>query len=136
MPGRARLCVADEHFVATLLSAYYMTESIDRIGRLTYTDWQGGGWHPATFYPGNVTRHIAQMRGVSDAAMCAPPLLCSPPALAACGSAVVDQSPVAGLRRRSRCARAGGMPSEPVLPIFWCCFSSRGCTSRLCWRDQ
>lgn len=76
--GQARLCVADEHFVATLLSTYYMTESIDRIGRLTYTDWQSGGWHPATFYPGNVTDHIAQMRSVSDAAMCAPPLL-SPP---------------------------------------------------------
>lgn len=70
-PGRSRLCVADEHYVASLLSAHDMAESIDRLGRVTFTEWGAGGWHPATFYPGDAAEHIVQMRGSSDTAMCA-----------------------------------------------------------------
>eukprot|EP00892_Ulva_mutabilis_P001781 jgi/Ulvmu1/11603/UM008_0004.1 len=69
-PGNSRLCVADEHFLATLLAAYGMAGSLDRMGRLTYTNWAGGGWHPETFYPGDAVEYIARMRSVSDAAMC------------------------------------------------------------------
>jgi Core-2/I-Branching enzyme len=79
--GRARqqighLCVADEHYVPTLLAAYNMSDLIDHIGLATFTDWwtQPGTWHPRTFFPGDVrARDVVQyMRSRKGVAQCAP----------------------------------------------------------------
>jgi Core-2/I-Branching enzyme len=52
-PDLGHVCVADEHYVATVLSAYRTQAQRDGIGLLTFTDWKTkGGWHPRTFYPG------------------------------------------------------------------------------------
>lgn len=67
------MCVADEHYTATLLNAYFMEESVDHLGRLTFTNWARGGWHPETFYPGNVTEYIVRMRTSDGAERCAAP---------------------------------------------------------------
>ena len=72
-PNYGRTCVADEHYIASLLAAYGMDESRDGIGELTYVDWSSrdGPWHPRTFYPGNAAASIHAMRARSPSAKCA-----------------------------------------------------------------
>lgn len=62
-PNTGHICVADEHFVATLLSAYKMKDTFDRIGVFVFVDWKTeGGWHPRTFYPGDSMQSLYTMR--------------------------------------------------------------------------
>ena len=76
-PHHGHICVADEHFVASLLSAYKMRDTFDRIGMMTFVDWKSvGGWHPKTFYTGDVLQSIYAMRTRSGPAGCARPLTC------------------------------------------------------------
>lgn len=67
------LCVADEHYIATMLNAYGMEASIDHLGQLTYVSWEKRTWHPTTFFPGNVTEYARRMRTLDGAAQCALP---------------------------------------------------------------
>jgi hypothetical protein len=48
-------CVADEHFVPTLLTAYGMADTLDHVGLATFSDWwsRPGDWHPRIFLPGD-----------------------------------------------------------------------------------
>jgi hypothetical protein len=70
------LCIADEHYVPTLLAAYNMSDSIDHIGLATFTDWWSwpGMFHPRTFFPGDMrARDVVQyMRSRKGVAKCAP----------------------------------------------------------------
>lgn len=67
------ICVADEHFVPTLLSAYGMRDTLDKVGILAFTDWKSdGGWHPKTFYPGDSAQAVYTMRTRAGPAGCAP----------------------------------------------------------------
>lgn len=63
------VCVADEHFVPTLLSAYKLDQQRDGVGVVTFTDWtySPGSWHPKTFLPGNTEQDIHIMRSHSHA---------------------------------------------------------------------
>ena len=62
-PWTGHICVADEHYVATLLSTYKMKDTFDRIGNMAFTDWTSdGGWHPRTFYPGDSLKLLHSMR--------------------------------------------------------------------------
>ena len=57
------ICVADEHFVATVLAVYSFGDTLDGIGQLTFADWRGSGWHPRTYWPGaDVLQTVALMR--------------------------------------------------------------------------
>jgi hypothetical protein len=57
------ICVADEHFVATLMAVYGQDNARDNVGSLTYNNWKDStGWHPRTFYPGNPKAGIREMR--------------------------------------------------------------------------
>ena len=60
---KGRLCISDELFVSTLLSAYNLQNGADGIGFITYVQWTGG-WHPLTFYPDDfpVSEAITKMR--------------------------------------------------------------------------
>eukprot|EP00892_Ulva_mutabilis_P004681 jgi/Ulvmu1/2585/UM014_0036.1 len=71
-PNYGHTCVADEHYVATLLASYRMDESRDGIGEMTFVDWSSkdGPWHPRTFYPGNAPAAIRAMRARSAHAKC------------------------------------------------------------------
>lgn len=70
-PHAGHICVADEHYVATLLSAYKMKDTFDRIGILAFTDWKSdGGWHPKSFYPGDSMQAIYTMRSRAGPAGC------------------------------------------------------------------
>lgn len=73
-PNYGHTCVADEHYIATLLAVYSLDQSRDGIGELTYTDWSSadGPWHPRTFHPGHAPGAIQAMRGRSNHAKCAP----------------------------------------------------------------
>lgn len=65
------MCVADEHYLPTVLNAYGMDASVDHLGQLTYVNWEHASWHPMTFYPGNVTDYASRMRTQDGAARCA-----------------------------------------------------------------
>jgi hypothetical protein len=58
------VCIADEHYVASTLSAYNASDSVDGIGALTFTDWETlTGWHPRTFFPdANALKTVALFR--------------------------------------------------------------------------
>jgi hypothetical protein len=73
--GHGHVCVADEHFVATLLTAYGLAATCDGIGLLTFTDWSHEAqWHPRTFYPGGVSvdQKVRVMRTRGGPPGCAP----------------------------------------------------------------
>ncbi|CAD7702190.1 unnamed protein product [Ostreobium quekettii] len=44
-------CVADEHFIPTLLASYGISNQTDCIGRPTWVEWPNKGFHPKTFKP-------------------------------------------------------------------------------------
>jgi hypothetical protein len=64
------LCVADEHYVATVLAVYGMHDSVDGIGLSTFADWYTGS--PRTFGPGQagVPRVARWMRSRLGPAKC------------------------------------------------------------------
>lgn len=66
------ICIADEHYVPTLLAAYKLNEQRDEIGVTTFTDWMSeqGSWHPKTFHPGNALEDIYSMRRMSSHSGC------------------------------------------------------------------
>lgn len=110
--GQSRLCIADEHYLPTMLAVYDMTQSVDRLGHLTYTNWAAGGWHPETFYPGDATTHIARMRTVSEESMCAP----LPPHLS---SFLAVRVATAACRGRPRVPPAGEQAGPQLWFIDW-----------------
>ena len=60
------ICIADEHYLASVLSAYEMKDTLDHIGYLSFTDWSTyGGWHPAAFFPGDSLKTLHMMRSFS-----------------------------------------------------------------------
>jgi hypothetical protein len=64
-PNHGHGCVADEHFIASLLATYAQDESRDNVGFLTHTNWlDSSGWHPLTYYPGDVMAHVYAMRSL------------------------------------------------------------------------
>ena len=70
-PHHGHICVADEHYVASLLSAYKMRDTFDRVGMFTFVDWKSvGGWHPKTFYPGDSLQSLYAMRSRSGPPGC------------------------------------------------------------------
>ena len=72
-PQVGHICVADEHFVPSLLAAYHMKDTYDRVGMFTFVDWKSeGGWHPKTFYPGDSLQSVYTMRTRSGPAGCEP----------------------------------------------------------------
>jgi hypothetical protein len=108
------LCIADEHFVATLLAAYGLDQQRDGVGRLTYTDWLSsqGAWHPKTFYPGDAFPSLYTMRSVSAATQCAPQ-----PLHACMRMPPPPPRPTCAHASHERCVR-GDAQSEPrVLPL-------------------
>ena len=75
-PGRdfrESRCVADEHYIPTLLATYREDESRSQATPpLTYTSFSPGETHPRTFYPGETASAIRTMK-CRHWAGCAPP---------------------------------------------------------------
>lgn len=65
--SRHRLCLSDEHYVATLLAARGRARPPPcepQLGGVTWALWRGGQPHPHTYAPADVTPALlAQMRG-------------------------------------------------------------------------
>jgi hypothetical protein len=76
-PYIGHACVADEHYIPTLLAAYGLDKSRDGVGCLTYADWTyrgGATWHPRTFPPSNPSYTVASMRSKGPFSGCAYPI--------------------------------------------------------------
>ncbi|KAJ9533151.1 hypothetical protein QJQ45_018249 [Haematococcus lacustris] len=53
-------CIADEHYLPTLLASYGLEEQTDCLGLATFADWpRATGSHPYTFLPADLTRRLA-----------------------------------------------------------------------------
>lgn len=73
-PNQGHICVADEHYVPSLLSAHDMGDTYDRIGMLAFVDWKSdGGWHPKTFYTGDTIQALYTMRTRAGPSGCGAP---------------------------------------------------------------
>lgn len=65
--GRPRDCVADEHYLPTLLAALGLEKEADCEGwGVAAMEWKGGAAHPRSFGPGDVSLELIQrLRGVT-----------------------------------------------------------------------
>jgi hypothetical protein len=63
---KQRFCVADEHYIPTLLAYLNLEAEAACDAVLTYTQWRGGAPHPTTFDKAT-TELLAQLRGGCNA---------------------------------------------------------------------
>lgn len=59
---RQRVCVADEHYVPSVLAAYGQNEARNGYGGLTYSYFPPDAHHPRSFPPGSLRTALQEMK--------------------------------------------------------------------------
>ena len=59
---RQRVCVADEHYVPTVLAAYGQNQARNGYGGLTYSFFPPDAHHPRSFPPGHLRTALQEMK--------------------------------------------------------------------------